>query len=197
MHNAVYVYGELAGQAGGIQQQCKAGADDCGGAAAISGDGGAAGTADTGGVGGLWSAATGCAVLLYRRSGTGSTARHQLDLAARQLYCAGRAFRQWKIYSGQADCPLLGCYSRQHYHRRCRHRTMPLKQLADTVSFVTQDNFLFGCSLKENIRLGRPNASDDEVVAAARAAQCEDFILKLPLGYDTPAGGSGQTAFRR
>ena len=76
-------------------------------------------------------------------------------------------------------------------------RTMPLKQLADTVSFVTQDNFLFGCSLKENIRLGRPNASDDEVVAAGAAAQCEDFILKLPLGYDTPAGGSGQTAFRR
>lgn len=71
-------------------------------------------------------------------------------------------------------------------------KTMPLKQLADTVSFVTQDNFLFGCSLKENIRLGRPNASDDEVVAAARAAQCEDFILKLPLGYDTPAGEAGK-----
>ena len=69
---------------------------------------------------------------------------------------------------------------------------MSLKQLADTVSFVTQDNFLFGCSLKENIRLGRPNASDDEVVAAARAAQCEDFILKLPLGYDTPAGEAGK-----
>ena len=39
-------------------------------------------------------------------------------------------------------------------------RTMPLKQLADTVSFVTQDNFLFSCSLKENIRLGRPTASE-------------------------------------
>ncbi len=71
-------------------------------------------------------------------------------------------------------------------------RTMPLKQLADTVSFVTQDNFLFSCSLKENIRLGRPTASDDEVFAAARAAQCEDFILKLPLGYDTPAGEAGK-----
>lgn len=71
-------------------------------------------------------------------------------------------------------------------------RAMPLKQLADTVSFVTQDNFLFGCSLKENIRLGRPTASDDEVVAAARAAQCEEFILKLPLGYDTPAGEAGK-----
>lgn len=71
-------------------------------------------------------------------------------------------------------------------------RDMPLKQLADTVSFVTQDNFLFGCSLKENIRLGNPKASDEEVYAAARAARCEEFILKMPHGYDTPAGEAGR-----
>lgn len=71
-------------------------------------------------------------------------------------------------------------------------REMPLLQLADTVSFVTQDNFLFRCSLKENIRLGRPGASDEEVFAAARAAQCEEFISKLPGGYDTPAGEAGK-----
>ena len=69
---------------------------------------------------------------------------------------------------------------------------MPLSQLSDTVSFVTQDNFLFRCSLKENIRLGNPTASDEEVFAAARAAQCEEFIHKLPLGYDTPAGEAGK-----
>lgn len=69
---------------------------------------------------------------------------------------------------------------------------MPLSQLADTVSFVTQDNFLFRCSLKENIRLGNPKASDEEVFAAARAAQCEEFIRKLPKGYDTPAGEAGK-----
>lgn len=71
-------------------------------------------------------------------------------------------------------------------------KDMPLHQLADTVSFVTQDNFLFGCSLKENIRLGNPKASDAEVFAAARAAQCEEFIAKLLLGYDTPAGEAGK-----
>lgn len=69
---------------------------------------------------------------------------------------------------------------------------MPLSQLSDTVSFVTQDNFLFRCSLKENIRLGNPKASDEEVFAAARAAQCEEFVQKLPKGYDTPAGEAGK-----
>lgn len=69
---------------------------------------------------------------------------------------------------------------------------MPLSQLSDIVSFVTQDNFLFRCSLKENIRLGNPKASDEEVFAAARAAQCEEFIRKLPRGYDTPAGEAGR-----
>ncbi len=71
-------------------------------------------------------------------------------------------------------------------------KDMPLSQLSEYVSFVTQDNFLFRCSLLENIRLGKPEATDEEVKAAARAAQCEEFINKLPLGYDTPAGEAGK-----
>ena len=71
-------------------------------------------------------------------------------------------------------------------------KDMPLSQLSEYVSFVTQDNFLFRCSLLENIRLGNPNATDEEVRAAARAAQCEEFIQKLPQGYDTPAGEAGK-----
>lgn len=71
-------------------------------------------------------------------------------------------------------------------------KDMPLSQLSECVSFVTQDNFLFRCSLLENIRLGKPDATDEEVKAAARAAQCEEFIEKLPLGYDTPAGEAGR-----
>ena len=71
-------------------------------------------------------------------------------------------------------------------------RNMPLSQLSEYVSFVTQDNFLFRCSLLENIRIGNTNATDDEVKAAARAAQCEEFIAKLPQGYDTPAGEAGK-----
>lgn len=71
-------------------------------------------------------------------------------------------------------------------------KDMPLSQLSEYVSFVTQDNFLFCCSLLDNIRLGCPGATDEEVKAAARAAQCEEFIKKLPLGYDTPAGEAGK-----
>lgn len=71
-------------------------------------------------------------------------------------------------------------------------RNIPLSQLAEHISFVTQDNFLFQCSLLENIRLGNPKATDEEVKEAARAAMCEEFILKLPLGYDTPAGEAGK-----
>ncbi len=71
-------------------------------------------------------------------------------------------------------------------------KDMPLAQLSEYVSFVTQDNFLFRCSLLENIRLGNPAATDEEVRAAARAAQCEEFIQKLPQGYDTPAGEAGK-----
>ena len=68
---------------------------------------------------------------------------------------------------------------------------MPLAQLADIVSFVTQDNFLFNCSIKENIRLGNPDATDEEVYAAAKAACCDEFIRKLDNGYDTMAGDAG------
>ena len=71
-------------------------------------------------------------------------------------------------------------------------KDMPLSQLSEYVSFVTQDNFLFRCSLLENIRLGTPSATDEEVKAATRAAQCEEFIAKLPQGYDTPAGEVGK-----
>ena len=71
-------------------------------------------------------------------------------------------------------------------------REIPLTELAKMVSFVTQDNFLFNCSLKENIRLGNPAASDEEVFRAARAARCEDFILEFPKSWDTPAGEAGK-----
>lgn len=71
-------------------------------------------------------------------------------------------------------------------------RQMPLAQLSGLVSFVTQDNYLFRCSLLENIRLGNPAATDEQVKTAARAAQCEELIAKLPQGYDTPAGEAGK-----
>lgn len=71
-------------------------------------------------------------------------------------------------------------------------KEIPLSELAKIVSFVTQDNFLFNCSIKENIRLGNPSASDEEVYKAAKMAQCDEFIKKLENGYDTSAGDAGK-----
>ena len=71
-------------------------------------------------------------------------------------------------------------------------KELSIRQLSELVSFVTHDNFLFNCSLKENIRLGNPNATDEEVYAAAKAACCDEFIVRLDKGYDTPAGDAGK-----
>ena len=58
-------------------------------------------------------------------------------------------------------------------------------------SMVFQDVVLFDDTVMENIRLGRRGASDEEVRAAARAANCEEFVRRLPMGYDTPIGENG------
>jgi ATP-binding cassette subfamily B protein len=70
-------------------------------------------------------------------------------------------------------------------------RDMRLSALMETVSFVFQDTYLFKQSVLENIRMGRPNASEDEVVAAAKTARCHEFIEKLPEGYRTVFGKNG------
>ena len=72
-----------------------------------------------------------------------------------------------------------------------RLRDMTLDALNREVAYVSQELFLFNKSILENIRVGRPGASDEEVREAAKRAQCEDFILRLPQGYDTPAGLAG------
>lgn len=70
-------------------------------------------------------------------------------------------------------------------------RNIPLSQVMDTVAYVSQDSFLFHLTVKENIRLGRPDATDEEVFAAAKLASCHDFIAALPKGYDTLVGDGG------
>jgi ATP-binding cassette subfamily B protein len=59
------------------------------------------------------------------------------------------------------------------------------------VSYVSQDNFLFDMSIIENIRMGNIDASYEEVVEACKKANCHDFIMSLPYGYDTMAGDAG------
>ena len=70
-------------------------------------------------------------------------------------------------------------------------RDMPLFQLSSLVSYVSQDDFLLDGTLRENVALGKPGASDDEVGAAAAAASCDEFVNRLPYGWDTPAGEAG------
>ena len=70
-------------------------------------------------------------------------------------------------------------------------RAIPLTQLYDQVAFVSQDNYLFDESIRENIRMGRLTATDAEVEAVAKAAGCDAFIRKLERGYDTVAGRGG------
>ena len=71
-------------------------------------------------------------------------------------------------------------------------REMSLEALNNHISYVAQDQYLFNTSLLENIRLGRPDATEDEVRAAADKAQCTEFLARLPQGIHTPAGDAGK-----
>lgn len=70
-------------------------------------------------------------------------------------------------------------------------KDIPLAQLYEQTAFVSQDNYLFDDTVHENIRMGRLNATDAEVEAAAHAAGCDSFIGELEHGYDTMVGGGG------
>nr|WP_153866765.1 MULTISPECIES: ABC transporter ATP-binding protein [Myxococcaceae] len=70
-------------------------------------------------------------------------------------------------------------------------RGLKLKSLRSQIGVVTQETYLFHGTLLENLRYGRPDATDEEVVAAARAAQIHDFISQLPGGYQTVVGERG------
>ncbi len=68
---------------------------------------------------------------------------------------------------------------------------LPLDYYMGKIAYVAQDNYLFDMTVKENIRLGKPGATDEEVVGAAMATGCHEFILGLENGYDTEVGGAG------
>ncbi len=71
-------------------------------------------------------------------------------------------------------------------------KDMSLKSLNDQVAFVSQEQFLFNTSLYENILIGKPDATKEEVMEAARRAQCEEFLNRLPDGIMSQAGDSGK-----
>lgn len=70
-------------------------------------------------------------------------------------------------------------------------KDIPLAQLSTQISYVSQDNFLFDRSIRENIRMGCPAATDLQVEQAAAMSGCDSFIRALPNGYDTKAGSAG------
>ena len=72
-------------------------------------------------------------------------------------------------------------------------RTVPLSELMDHISMVFQRVYLFQDTIYNNISMGRPDASREEVIEAARKARCHDFIMSLPDGYDTVVGDGGES----
>ncbi len=68
---------------------------------------------------------------------------------------------------------------------------LPLEYYMGQIAYVAQDNYLFDMTVKENIRLGKAGATDEDVINAAKATGCHDFILSLENGYDTVVGGAG------
>ena len=63
--------------------------------------------------------------------------------------------------------------------------------MTNLIAYVSQDNFLFDDTIRENIRMGNPKATDQQVEQMAKAAGCDEFIRELPAGYDTKVGESG------
>ena len=70
-------------------------------------------------------------------------------------------------------------------------KDLPLDELNNRIAYVSQDNYLFNRSIRENIRMGRKDATDAEVEDAAKRSGCHEFILGLEHGYDTVVGSSG------
>ena len=87
--------------------------------------------------------------------------------------------RLWDVEKGEI---LIGEYN---------IKDIPIQRLLSYISIVFQDVFLFSDSILENIRLGKQEATEEEVRAAARAARCEEFIEMLPEGYYTMIGEKG------
>lgn len=69
---------------------------------------------------------------------------------------------------------------------------MSIESLNNQISYVSQEQFLFNTSLYENIRIGRPDATREEVLKAASLAQCDEFLRRFPEGIDTMAGDGGK-----
>jgi ATP-binding cassette, subfamily C, bacterial CydC len=109
---------------------------------------------------------------LVRRTGNSPSGAGKSTLAHLLL-------RFWDYQEGHI---LLGGHELRQYHQHDVHALM---------SVVTQNTHLFNATIRENLFIAKPHASQDEVVKAAQQAHIHDFILSLPQGYNTPVGEQG------
>lgn len=89
-----------------------------------------------------------------------------------------------RFYDTSEGAVLIGGHDVRH---------LDLISLRKQIGIVLQTSLLFSTTLRENIAYGRPNASQDEIVMAAKAAQAHDFIMDMPIGYETVVGERGVT----
>jgi ATP-binding cassette subfamily B protein len=87
-----------------------------------------------------------------------------------------------RLYDPDEGKVLIDCHDIKH---------ATLHSLREKIAYVSQDTFLFTGTVKQNIRMGRQDATDEEVIAAAKAANAHDFIIAGPKGYDTHIGENG------
>ena len=117
--------------------------------------------------------------------------RLSFHIAAGRVRRPGRGFRRGK----STLCALIPRFYEVdggailHRWRRCPRRDAGI--LRRKVGVVQQDVYLFSGTVEDNLRYGRPDATDEEIMAAARAANAHDFIMRLPEGYDTDVGQRG------
>jgi ATP-binding cassette, subfamily B, multidrug efflux pump len=94
--------------------------------------------------------------------------------------------------AGQPDHALLRPRRRSHHARRARHRRrFPRNELRAEIGMVLQDTWLFGGTIRENLRYGNPDATDEQIVEAARVTYVDRFVHSLPDGYDTMINDEG------
>ena len=109
-----------------------------------------------------------------------------------------RPFRRGQEHGVPAAAAFLRPERGPHTHRRRRHRDRAIRPAVRArIGLVPQETMIFGASARENIRYGRPGATDADIEAAARAAAADEFIRRLPEGYDTFLGETRRPAVGR
>lgn len=105
----------------------------------------------------------------------------------------GWPVRRRQKYSRKTGSQILSSGRRKNIVGRNRYCSAKFNHVDEKLLYRFQDVVLFNNTIMENIRVGKKDATDEEVIVAAKAAQCDEFISKLPDGYQTVIGENGST----